>query len=137
MIILGYCAVIAAVSGLGGYVPLASRVNHRRPADAFTISTLLLKGGTSRERTLLVQGLFASLIPLGVLCFYLGQSLLAAPLESAFTGSVMALRAGTFLCIALSDLLPEVQFHSHDRVGLFLSVIGGAAMMYATALFEP
>ena len=108
-----------------------------KPADAFTISTLLLKGSTSREHALLVQALFAGLIPMGVVCFYLGRSLFATPLESAFTGSVMAFSAGTFLCIALSDLLPEVQFHSHDRVGLFLSVVGGAAMMYGTSLFEP
>ncbi|WP_295447866.1 ZIP family metal transporter [uncultured Thiodictyon sp.] len=125
----------AAAPGVGLAVFLAT-VFHK-PADAFTISTLLIKGGTTRRRALLVQAFFACLIPLGVIFFYLGKSLLATPLESVFTGSVIAFSAGTFLCIALSDLLPEVQFHSHDRVGLFLAVVGGAAMMYGTSLFEP
>jgi zinc and cadmium transporter len=125
----------AAARDVGLAVFLATALH--KPADAFTISTLLIKGGTSRRHALLVQAFFAGLIPLGVLCFYLGKSLLATPLESVFTGSVMAFSAGTFLCIALSDLLPEVQFHSHDRVGLFLSMVAGAAMMYGTSLFEP
>ena len=138
---LGGVALGSAVLGSGaardvGLAVFLATVFHK-PADAFTISTLLMKGGTSRERALLVQVLFAALIPVGVLCFFLGSSLLAPSLESVFTGSVMAFSAGTFLCIALSDLLPEVQFHSHDRVGLFLSMVGGALMMYGTSLFEP
>ena len=30
----------------------------------------------------------------------------------------MAFSAGIFLCISLGDLLPEVHFHSHDRLQL-------------------
>ncbi len=138
---LGGVALGSAVLGSGaasdvGLAVFLATVFHK-PADAFTISTLLIKGGTSRKRALLVQVFFAALIPLGVVCFCLGKSLLATSLESAFTGSVLAFSAGTFLCIALSDLLPEVQFHSHDRMALFLSVIGGCVMMYGTSLFEP
>jgi zinc and cadmium transporter len=139
--LLGGVALGSAVLGpdATGEVGLAvflATVLHK-PADAFTISTLLVKGGTPRQVALLVQILFACLIPLGVMAFYLGRSMLDVPLESAFTGSVLAFSAGTFLCIALSDLLPEVQFHSHDRIKLFLAVVAGALMMYGTALFEP
>jgi len=43
---------------------------------------------------------------------------------------VLAFAAGAFICIALGDLLPEVQFHSHDRLrltALFLLGVGLAA----------
>ncbi len=33
-------------------------------------------------------------------------------------GYGLALSAGFFICIALADLLPEVQFHDHDRFKL-------------------
>ena len=56
---------------------------------------------------------------------------------NTFTGCVLAFSAGTFVCIALSDLLPEVQFHSHDRLRLFLAVLFGAGLMWVTALLDP
>jgi zinc and cadmium transporter len=108
-----------------------------KPADALTISTLLIKAGTERRRVLAVQLGFALLIPLGVLLFVVGRAALTSQLDSAFTGCVIAFSAGTFISIALSDMLPEVQFHSHDRVKLFLAFLAGAALMWATALFEP
>ena len=42
----------------------------------------------------------------------------------------MAFCAGAFVCVALADLLPEVQFHSHHRVPLtFVFLIGVAVAM--------
>jgi zinc and cadmium transporter len=79
-----------------------------KPADAFTISALLTKGGTRRQHALWVQVFFALLIPAGVLLFHVGERVLAGELGSTFTGCVLAFSAGTFVCIALSDLLPEV-----------------------------
>ena len=43
---------------------------------------------------------------------------------------------GTFLFIALSDLLPEVQFHRHDRVPLSLALVFGVVLMGGIALLE-
>lgn len=130
-------AVLAdgAPKGLGLAVFLATILH--KPADAFTISTLLVKGRVNKKVALAVQIFFATLIPLGVLVFYFGRHAIAGHLDSAFTGCVLAFSSGTFLCIALSDLLPEVQFHSHDRTKLFAAVLAGAALMWATALFEP
>jgi zinc and cadmium transporter len=139
--LLGGVALGSAVLGqdapkdLGLAVFLATVLH--KPADALTISTLLIKGGTSKQRAFLVQCVFALLIPLGVVLFHFGRSVLAAHIDTAFTGCVLAFSAGTFLCIALSDLLPEVQFHAHDRGKLFLAVILGAVLMWATSLIEP
>lgn len=120
-----------------GFAVFVATVLHK-PADSFTISTLLTKSGYSRGTAFIAQLAFAAMIPLGVVLYGLGESALAEwVLASKLTGGMLAFSAGTFLCIALSDLLPEVQFHSHDRMKLFLAVIFGAAVMYVTALFEP
>jgi zinc and cadmium transporter len=127
-------AVIATSSpqGLGLSVFLATFFH--KPADSLTISTLLIKGGVKRSVALGVQAGFSLLIPLGVAVFYFGQAAVAG---TSFTGCALAFSAGTFLCVALSDLLPEVQFHSHDRTKLFLSMLLGAGLMWLTAFAEP
>lgn len=129
-------AVLSGHTGadLGLAVFLATLLH--KPADALTISALLVKGGTARRWTVVAQGCFSLLIPLGVLLFYFGQKISAGGLSTVFTGCVLAFSAGTFLCIALADLLPEVQFHSHDRGRLFLAVLFGGAVMWATSFAE-
>jgi zinc and cadmium transporter len=42
-------------------------------------------------------------------------------------GATLAFCAGTFLCIAGSDLLPELQFHRHDRMKPSVALLGGLA----------
>ena len=54
----------------------------------------------------------------------------------AWTAAALAFSAGTFLCIALSDLLPELQFHAHDRTKLSLALLAGFALMAVTAMVE-
>jgi zinc and cadmium transporter len=48
----------------------------------------------------------------------------------------LAFSAGTFLCISLSDLLPELQFHQHDRVKLSLALLLGLTVAYAAGRLE-
>ena len=55
----------------------------------------------------------------------------------SWTAIALAFSAGTFLCIALSDLLPELQFHSHDRLPLSAALLTGFALMAGAALAEP
>ncbi len=59
--------------------------------------------------------------------FYLGASQLADS-NAAFLGCSLAFCTGTFLCIASSDLLPELQFHSHDRFKLSIALLAGLAV---------
>jgi len=35
-----------------------------------------------------------------------------------------------FLCIALSDLLPDIHFHSHDRGKLIVPLLVGISLAY-------
>jgi zinc and cadmium transporter len=103
-----------------------------KPADALTIVSLMLRGGVSSPRAHLVNLGFALMIPLGVAAFLIGLGGLSADRTEAIMGAAMAFSAGTFLCIALSDLLPEIHFHSHDRLKLSLALLAGVALMGMT-----
>jgi zinc and cadmium transporter len=108
-----------------------------KPADALTIVSLMLRAGAPRLRAHLVNFVFALMIPAGVALFFLGIARLRPEAAASWTASALAFSAGTFLCIALSDLLPELQFHAHDRWKLSLALLAGFALMAATAMLEP
>jgi zinc and cadmium transporter len=81
-----------------------------------------------------VNGLFALAIPLGAALVYAG---LASPMPAgALLTYALAFSAGTFVCIALSDLLPELQFHHHDRVKLSAALLVGLALAVAVGKLE-
>lgn len=105
-----------------------------KPFDAMTIATLMARGGWSLGWRHLVNGLFALAIPLGVLIFYfgiLGENGGGPPLAYA-----LAFAAGTFFCISLSDLLPELQFHDHDRVKLSVALLLGLTLALGVSRLE-
>ena len=120
-------------AGLGVFV--ATLVH--KPADALTITALMLHAGAGRRLTHLVNLGFALMIPLGVALFWIGTQASAWFSPGSWTSAALAFSAGTFLCIALSDLLPELQFHSHDRLKLSIALLTGFALMVGTAAFEP
>jgi zinc and cadmium transporter len=107
-----------------------------KPADALAISTVLSRKGVSRGVMTLVQIGFATMIPIGAAAFLVTSGAVESSLQSQMIGAALAFSAGTFLFIALSDLLPEVQFHRHDRVPLSLALIFGVCFMGFIALLE-
>jgi zinc and cadmium transporter len=107
-----------------------------KPADALAISTVLTRKGVARGKITLVQLGFALMVPLGAAVFLVTSGAIEENLRNQLTGAALAFSAGTFLFIALSDLLPEVQFHRHDRVPLFLSLLAGVILMGAIAYLE-
>lgn len=109
--------------GLGTFLVI---ILHK-PFDAMAIGTLMAAGGWSRGSRHIVNVSFALAIPLGVAAFYFGAAQFTGT-AGHFVGSALAFTAGTFLCIAASDLLPELQFHSHDRGKLSLALIAGLAL---------
>src|SRR5207302_6790783 len=106
-----------------------------KPFDALAVGTLLAVGGTSRSLRHWVNGLLALANPAGLLLFYLGAGRFsqAAP---HFLGAVLAFAAGTFLSIATSDLLPELQFHAHDRGKLSMALLAGVGVSALIGCFE-
>ncbi len=107
--------------GLGAFLAI---VLHK-PLDAMTIAVLMGKGKYSPTAQALVNGLFALGIPAGVLLYLLGFSPVGEAGPSAGVAAGVAFSAGVFLCVAMSDLLPELQFHDHDRIALSAALIAG------------
>ena len=105
-----------------------------KPFGALAISTLMVASHTSRRSQRLVNLAFAFVTPLGALLFFLGTGHLAQ-VHPAWLGAALAFCAGTFLCIACADLLPELQFHTHDRVKLSAALVAGLGAAVLIARF--
>jgi zinc and cadmium transporter len=121
----------ASFAGLG----VALVVILHKPFDAMAVSALMTASGSSRFLRHLLNSLFALVSPMGAVLFYFGASHVADS-NAAFLGSALAFCAGSFLCIASSDLLPELQFHSHDRFKLSIALLAGLAVAVVIKQFE-
>jgi zinc and cadmium transporter len=126
-------AVMLSEHGLGLGVFLAILLH--KPLDSLSIETVMANAGWSSAQRWAAAIVFAVLCPLAAMAFYLGM---APYLESSlWLPGILAFAGGAFICIALSDLLPEVQFHSHDRVRLTLLFLMGIGLALGIGWFEP
>jgi zinc and cadmium transporter len=107
-----------------------------KPLDAMSITALMNAGGWDRGARRTVNLVFAAMCPLGALLFFFGVDLLGEGRDQA-VAAALAFSAGAFVCIALSDLLPEVQFHSHDRTKLTAAFLVGIVLAYGIGGLEP
>lgn len=123
------------ILGAGMGVFVATLVH--KPADALTITSLMLESGVERKYAHAINLAFALMIPVGVVLFAVGSGVFLPAAPGAPTAAALAFSAGTFLCIALSDVLPELHFHSHDRLKLSAALLAGVGLMAATAMIEP
>jgi zinc and cadmium transporter len=131
-------AVAAGVqnrAGLAGFGVALAVILHK-PFDSMTVSTLMTAGGKSRLSRHLLNVVFALISPIGVALFFVGSGHFSGSNE-IFLGSALAFCSGTFLCIASSDLLPELQFHSHDRFKLSLALLAGIGVAIVIGQLEP
>lgn len=106
-----------------------------KPFDSLALGTLMAAGGRSRWSRHLVNAAFALVFPVGILLFQFG-ALQFSEAGHLFLGSALAFSAGTFLCIATSDLLPELQFHAHDRGKLTAALFAGLVLAALIGKFE-
>ncbi|MBC8870711.1 MAG: ZIP family metal transporter [Planctomycetes bacterium] len=107
-----------------------------KPLDAMSITTVMAAGGWSvRTRNLVNLG-FALMCAIGAAGFYLGIQQFAEA-QQAILGWALGFAAGVFLCISLGDILPEVQFHAHDKAKLSAALVLGIALAYAIGFVEP
>src|SRR5262245_44503932 len=114
----GPAAVGLAVHSLAGGVALASAVAAdfdvgrgacgagrgrfiaplvHKPADALTITALMVDSGAPRRHTHLVNLAFALMIPTGVALFWIGARTVLAISPGSWTAAALAFSAGTFL----------------------------------------
>ena len=128
-------AMGGAAKGLLGFGTFLVVVLHK-PFDAMALGTLMAAGGWSRRARHWVNALFALANPIGMLIFQLGATHYGGG-SQLFLGCALVFSAGTFLCIAASDLLPELQFHSHDRLKLSIALLAGLSIAVLMKLVEP
>jgi zinc and cadmium transporter len=126
----------ARLAGFGTFLVI---VLHK-PFDAMTIATLMARGGWSLGWRQIVNAAFALAIPLGVAIFFLGIGASSSADDHRSVPEIvaysLAFSAGTFLCISLSDLLPELQFHQHDRLKLSIALLLGLSVAYVAGRIE-
>ncbi len=120
--------------GLAGFGVFLAILLHK-PLDAFSIIGLLQAAGHSLRTRMAVNVGFAVLCPVVALLTFLGIGLLGH-WEEEVVGYLLVLAAGAFLCVSLSDLLPEIHFHSHDRAKLTVCFLMGIALAYGLYFIE-
>lgn len=131
-------AVMHASSPAGGLIGVGVflAIALHKPLDALSIVTVMAAGGWSKGARASTNLVFALLCPLGALLFFFGVDVVTDS-RNHLVAAALAFSAGAFICIALSDLLPEVHFHSHDKVKLTLAFLLGIIVAYGIGTVEP
>jgi len=121
----------AGLLGIGVFLAILLH----KPLDALSIETVMAAAGQPVRHRHYINVAFAALCPITAWLFWLavdpGLGL------GTLLPAALAFSAGAFICIALGDLLPEVQFHSHDRLKLTLLFAIGIAIAWGIGMFEP
>jgi zinc and cadmium transporter len=114
--------------GLTAFVAI---VAHKIPAS-LSLATILRSEGRSRTRVLVLAGVFGLMVPLGALIYFGLDRVLP---YAGFAPRALAFSAGTFLYIAVSDLLPHVNRHKHHgRAGHVAAFLVGLFVMFGLGL---
>jgi zinc and cadmium transporter len=118
------------ILGLGVFLAIMLH----KPLDAMSIEMVMTATGWRLNHRRIVNVVFASLCPLAAIGVFFGLDILGE--YHTVLPALLGFSAGAFICIALGDLLPEVQFHSHDRVKLTLALFAGIGAASMIGLFE-
>jgi zinc and cadmium transporter len=105
-----------------------------KPFDSLSITSLMQASGWSAAWRNAVNFAYALVAPIGVAICFLG--LQQAEGSAALLGGTLCFAAGACLCISSSDLLPELQFHSHDRLKLSVALAAGLALAWGLVYVE-
>ena len=124
--------VFLSLFGLGTFLAISLH----KPLDAVSITSLMAAGGWSAGWRNAVNIGFALMCPLGALLFFLGVQQFSTN-QHVVIGCALAFSAGVFICISLGDLLPEMEFHSHNRFRLSFVLLLGIALAYGIGFIEP
>ncbi|WP_202594920.1 ZIP family metal transporter [Blastopirellula marina] len=134
-------AVAAAAHAESGLAKLALGVFLgivlHKPLDALSITFVMRAGGWSATSMNLINFGYSLMCPIGVVLFYFAIGSLDDAWRHNVVGGALGFAAGVFICIALADILPEIQFHSHDKWKLSSVLLLGALLAVAIGWLEP
>lgn len=137
---IALAASVEAQSGHGGWLPVFGlgtflAVLLHKPLDAVSITSLMAAAGWSAQARHLVNAGFSLMCPAGAVLFMAGIRGIPG-WQSYAVGAALAFSAGVFLCISLSDLLPEMEFHEHNRLRLSTALGAGILLAFVLTLLE-
>jgi zinc transporter 1/2/3 len=140
MIVLSIHSVVTGIA-LGtetritqALVILIAVMAHKGTA-AFALSVSLLRNSVSLKRIFGMVVLFSSMTPIGILLGIGFMILLSGSADQTFEAGFDALAAGSFLYIALLDILQEEFTPSQHRVAKFALVLAGITVMAVVAVW--
>jgi zinc and cadmium transporter len=123
----GFALGAATVQPRLGLLVFLAILAHKIPSS-FSLSAILRAEHYQRGTTLLLNVIFALMVPLGALiCIGLRGAFQA----TAFTPFALAASAGTFLHLSLSDILPDLHRRGESKAKLTAALLAGIGLMWA------
>jgi zinc and cadmium transporter len=128
----GFALAAASVTPELGALVFLAILAHKVP-NSFSLSAILLSEGYTRGKAVMMNAAFALMVPLGAGLYVAIRE--AVHLER-FTALALAASAGTFLHLALSDILPDLHRRGTSRWRLSAALVVGVAVMAALTLLR-
>jgi len=128
----GFALGAASVQPELGALVFLAILAHKIP-NSFSLSAILLSEGYGRGKAVLMNAAFALMVPVGAGIYVL---LREAVLAARFTSLALAASAGTFLHLALSDILPDLHRRGASRWRLSAAMVAGIGIMGALTLLR-
>ncbi len=123
----GFALGAASVQPELGALVFLAILAHKVP-NSFSLSTILISEGYSRSRAVLMNAAFALMVPVGAGLYVVLRDAVHA---ERFTSLALAVSAGTFLHLSLSDILPDLHRRGASKWRLSAAMVGGVAVMGA------
>ncbi len=115
-----------------GLLVFVAIVAHKIPSS-FSLSAILRAEGYSRRKALAMNATFALMVPIGAALYLV---LRGAVHTGAFTPLALAASTGTFLHLALSDILPDLHRQGGSKLRISAALVLGLGVMWALSLLR-
>ncbi|MFM2153371.1 MAG: hypothetical protein RL199_1806 [Pseudomonadota bacterium] len=108
---------------------------HKIPS-AFALASILVRARARPAKVLGASTALGAMVGVGAL-FYLGAGALFAFDAASVTPWAVGFSAGSFLHVVVTDLVPDLHRHGHDRRAVVGWFLGGLALMVLVTRFLP
>ena len=123
----GFALGAASVQPELGVLVFLAILAHKIP-NSFSLSAILVSEGFSRGKAVAMNAAFALMVPVGAGLYLLLREIVHA---ERFTSLALAVSAGTFLHLSLSDILPDLHRRGASKWRLSAAMVAGVGMMGA------
>jgi len=122
----GFALGTAIEAGVGAGVFLAI-LFHKMPSS-FSLAAILLHERYAARRTIVLTAIFSLMLPVGALLYFLLSGIVS---HEVFGPRALGFSAGTFLHLAVADLIPDLHRRRADRLSLSAALVAGIVLMWA------